>query len=216
MNNKSPLILICIALALAGCKPQPVAKQRPAIEPMPANRLSGLTMSKTQPTTQEVIEFTPASPDTNLYDIVYDDTPIAYVLHDFAQLTNVNIIADPANLDGRVTVRLTEVEWKPALNSILDMCGLDLIEKSPGSGVYSVVMKSPGAPPPLITTTLRFDNSNETVEIAGAIRDIWGSHGTIKVAAVPSRKAVILQGTEASIYEIKCILGEIGIEKHKE
>jgi type II secretory pathway component GspD/PulD (secretin) len=213
---KSLCILFCVTVLLVGCKPQTVRPRPFQHNPMSTNGNPGISLCTGETSVaMERIPYTPSPEMTNLYDIIYTDAPILQIVKDFGKIANANIIARPDDLDGFVTVRLTEVEWKPALVCILDMENLQLIEKSPGSGVYSVVKKTPGAPPPFVMTVLLFTNRDETLDFANAVREIWGSNRTARAVAVPSRNAIILEGTEPAIREIERIRGLIAPDKPK-
>ena len=109
----------------------------------------------------------------NLISIRLDAVELSDVIRMFSRISGVNILASPANLHGRVTVNLTDVEWKPALESILDMVGLELVERTPGTEVYSVIsrrnwnfesmshliFRAPGDISPTNAVTLNLTNS---------------------------------------------------------
>ncbi|MEI7880641.1 MAG: hypothetical protein WCI95_07170, partial [bacterium] len=81
----------------------------------------------------------------NLISVALDDVPLQDVVRLFTRISGANIISSSTNLSGKVTVNLQDVEWKPALDSILDMYSLMVSEKVPGSGIYSVMNKVPGS-----------------------------------------------------------------------
>lgn len=214
---KSHVVLFCLGVLLAGCKPQVVRTHPIPARPWSTNTSPGIVLHTGMVAmATEMTSYEPAPEMTNLYDVTYMDAPIVEIVRGFAKVVGANIIAHPNDLEGYVTVRLTEVQWRPALASILDMHNLDLVEKTPGSGVYSVVRKEPGTPPPYRTTVLLFTNREQTIDIANAVREIWGSNKTARVAAVPSCNAIILEGTEYSIYEIKRIVELIAPDKRKQ
>ena len=144
----------------------------------------------------------------NRISITLDDVEMLDVVRMFTRISGANIIATPSNLLGRVTVNLTDVEWQPALESILDMHHLALQEKLPGSGVYSIVPREPGAPEPLIVETLflRYASvSNLTPVVSGMIAQ-GGS-----VSAFPSRNAMIIRTTAANMGEVRAVVGAVDI-----
>lgn len=81
----------------------------------------------------------PYIPTTNHYNIVFDDVPMIDVVREFTRAADANIIATPADLNGTVTVNFRHVEWRPALESILEMYNLALQEHTPNSGVFQIV-----------------------------------------------------------------------------
>jgi|GEM_PF-3082020 len=92
-------------------------------------------------TSVSIAEITPNQTDTNLFSITFDNVSLVDVVRAFTRISGVNIVAKPDDLQGNVTVNLTDVEWFTALSSILDMHGLMLGERYPGSGVYSICRK---------------------------------------------------------------------------
>jgi len=156
--------------------------------------------------------------DTNLYDIVFDDVPLLEAVRQFSRVTGALLIATPTELQGTVTVNLTEVPWKPALESILRMFSFQLVEETPGSGVYSILKRPPGQPEPLVTEALFFSTPGETEEIAEAIRNVWGTNasGTARVGVIPSRRAIILRATKPAFAEIRHILDGTAPRKSRE
>ena len=80
----------------------------------------------------------PFVPNTNHFNIVFEDTPLIDVVREFTRAANANIVATPADLQGTVTVNLRHVQWRPALEAILDMHRLFLEEQVPNSGVFHI------------------------------------------------------------------------------
>jgi len=143
----------------------------------------------------------------NLISITLDDVEMADVVRMFTRISGANIIASPSNLTGRVTVNLADVEWKPALMSILDMNNLDLVEKTPGSGVYSIVAKIPGAPAQMVVETifLKYASvSNVLPVVSSMVSDVKGT-----VTAFPSKNALVIRTTDPNLAEIKKIISNI-------
>ncbi|MFC1498283.1 hypothetical protein ACFLS1_07430 [Verrucomicrobiota bacterium] len=176
---------------------------------IPTNHVTGISLHIPEPSDSEetFIEIPECTyPDTNLYDFVYDDVPLLYIVNDFAKISNAHIIIKPKILRGRVTLNLTAVQWLPALEAILDMHNLYLIEKPPGSGVYSIEEKNPDQPEPICAETIIFDSSEEAIEIAEAIQQLWKGDDNAIAIAIPSRKAVILKATESMLGEAMAIL----------
>jgi len=140
----------------------------------------------------------------DMISIALDDVEMADVVRMFTRISGANIIADPSNMIGRVTVNLVDVEWKPALDSILDMHSLALVEKTPGSGVYSIVQKTPGAPPPMLVETifLKYASVSNVVPVVSAmIADYKGT-----VSAFASRNALVVRTTASNLGEIKQVI----------
>lgn len=78
------------------------------------------------------------APGEDLIDITLEDVPLKEVVYLFTKLTKYNIIANPNDLYGSVTVNLTGVKALVALDAILDMHNLELVERYPGSCVFAI------------------------------------------------------------------------------
>jgi len=79
------------------------------------------------------------------------DAALKDVIRMFSALSDANIIVSDMGeeeVKRRIDVNLDNVEWKPALEAILDTHGLELYEKIPASQVYSIRKKVLGAPEP--------------------------------------------------------------------
>lgn len=143
-----------------------------------------------------------------LISISLDDVPLENVVRMFTRLSGANIIATATNLEGSVTVNLEDVEWKPALTSILDMHNLGLVEKIPGTGVYSIVPKSPDAPEPMLVETV-FLNFTTTGHVAPVLKAIFTQGGS--VSEFPSRNALVLRATSANLGEARQLIESLDI-----
>jgi type IV pilus assembly protein PilQ len=164
------------------------------------------------PTDTEPIEGAEAGPSNwgeDLITISLDDVEMVDVIRMFSRISQANIIANPSNLDARVTANLDGVEWKPALSSILAMHNQALIEKPVGSGVYSIVDKQPDAPEPLIVKTL-FLEYTTTDEVTPVLQSMLPTNGSI--TAFASRNALVVRSTENSLAEIEQVMTAIDIE----
>lgn len=138
--------------------------------------------------------------ESNLISITLDDVEMVDVVRMFTRISGANIIAAPSNLVGRVTVNLTEVEWQPALESILDMHGLALVEKTPGSRVYSITRRQAGAPEPMRVET--FFLSYATVDtVEPVVKTVLVPSGTISKFA--SQNALVVKSTANNLGEIR-------------
>ena len=142
----------------------------------------------------------------NLISLVVDDVSLQDVVRMFTRISGANIIATSTNLQGRVTVNLQDVEWKPALISILDMHNLTITEKTPGSGIYSILPKAPGAPEPLVAQTL-FLNYASVSNLVSLLQPLVGPGGT--VAAYPNANALVVRATAQNLSEIRRVVEEV-------
>lgn len=143
-----------------------------------------------------------------LINISVDNETLENVLHMFTKMSGINIIATATNLTGRVTVNLTEVEWQPALSSILAMHNLAIVEKIPGSSVYSVVDKPEGAPEPMKveTLSLKFTTSSEVQPVIKSMLTPGG-----EVTDFASRNTLVVRSTASNLGEIRELLKNIDI-----
>ncbi|MDD4870677.1 MAG: secretin N-terminal domain-containing protein [Kiritimatiellae bacterium] len=132
--------------------------------------------------------------------IALDDVDMADVIRMFTRLSKANIIVNPSNLVGKVTVNLADVEWKTALTSILDMHNLQIIEKTPNSNVFSIVPKTPGAPEPLVVETM-FLKYASVSNVESVVKSMAPAPGSVSTFA--SRNALVVRATSAQMSEIK-------------
>jgi type IV pilus assembly protein PilQ len=139
----------------------------------------------------------------NLISITLDNVPLEDVVRLFTRISGANIIATTSNLQGTVTVNLKDVEWRPALSSILDMHGLALIEKTQGTQIYSIIPKPVGAPDPLFTETvfLKYAGVSNAVLVIRPLLPPGAS-----VAPYLPANALVIRSTESSISDIKSII----------
>lgn len=144
--------------------------------------------------------------------ITLDDVEMVDVVRMFTRVSGANIIATPSQLVGRVTVNLTDVGWKPAMDSILDMHSLQLTEKIPGSGVYSITRRQPGAPEPMVVETIFLSYATVGM-VEPVIRNMLASGGSI--STFPSRNAMVLRSTTANLEQIKQIVENIDIQQQQ-
>ncbi len=151
-------------------------------------------------------------PDNDLITISLDDVEMLDVVRMFGRISGANIIASPTNLTARVTANLQNVEWKPALTSILAMHNLALVEKTPGSGVFSVVDRMPDAPDPMVVRTffLKYTTVHDVTAVVSSLLPEQGS-----ISTFPSRGAIVVRSTEASLSEIDHIISSIDIESQQ-
>lgn len=155
-------------------------------KPLPADIRSGVSTSGVE-----------------LISVAVNNQKLEDVILMFTHLSGVNIIATPSNLQNTVSVNLTDVEWKPALESILAVHQLGLVEVSPGSGVYSIKPRPADAPEPQHTDVVRL-HYVKTDDATKAIEKALGAG--ITISPVPSRNSLVLRGTLATLAEAKKII----------
>ena len=124
----------------------------------------------------------------------------------FAQLSGANIIVPELAEAAKISVNLKDVEWRPALQSILDSYNYELYQKVSGSNVFSVRRRPAGAPEPQIVETfvLRY----ATVPNAAAlVRELLPEDA--KISEFASRNMLVVKSTESSLGEVRSVLTSI-------
>jgi type II secretory pathway component GspD/PulD (secretin) len=216
---KNSLLIAMVAALLSGCSQEP---NRDAESETPGR----ITITKHDPSAEpedwdDESVFVPVEDDESDIDIVSDDlidisiedAPMIDVVRMFTRISGANIIASPANLQGRVTANLQGVHWQSALETILDMHNLSLIESPPGSGIFRIDPKIPGQPEPMTVEVYYVDSAKEAIEIAGALEEALGICSSLRIAAVPSRKSILVNGASYSHQQVRDIMDRIEFER---
>jgi len=179
------------------------AAPAPAVAPASTNAAESDFVAAPDPDAKPITGAKIEQKSGDTMSITLDDVEMADVIRAFAKISNANIVASPSNLTGRVSVNLKDVEWRPALTSILDMNNLGLVEKTPGSGVFSIVPKQVGQAEPLIVDTV-FLKYASVSNIEAVVRSMAPAPGS--VSSFASRNAMIIRATSAQMSEIKTML----------
>ncbi len=195
----------------------PAATATAAVEPADAASAAGDSAKATvaahgsaEAETVAVPGFSDSGETQERISISLDDVPLQDVVRMFTRISGANIIATATNLGGRVTVNLQDVEWKPALGSILDMYNMQISEKIPGSGIYSVMPKAPGGEEPLVASTI-FLNYASVSNVAQLVRPLIVRNGT--VTAFPQCNALVVKATAANVNEIRKVITDIDLPR---
>jgi type II secretory pathway component GspD/PulD (secretin) len=146
------------------------------------------------------------SSTNDLISITLNDVPLIDVVRMFTLVSGANIVANSDTLTGTVTVNLKDVEWKPALNSILDMHGFSLVEKELNSGVYSIVQRPLDAPIPMLTKSFKLKFAT-VADISPIIRNMLPESATLN--EFNSRNMLVVRSTSESLSDIDQIIKEI-------
>jgi len=209
-----------------------------ALVAAPAGRAADETVTTTpngNETTvaEDVIPFEPdatagldSAGGQDLINVTVENETLENVVSMFARISGANIVTTSADLEGTVTVNLSGVEWKPALSSILDVHDLALVEKLPGSGVYSIMPRPADAAEPLIVETV-FLKFTTVTELAPLVRSMLATpppppQGDPGEAAAPvgpvpsvtefaSRNAIVVKTTEANMAEILKLISDMDV-----
>ncbi len=148
------------------------------------------------------------STNANLMSIQLDQTPLEEVVKLFVRVSGANIIVSGTNLAGQVvTANLDNVEWKPALISILNQFNLDLFEKAAGSQIYSIGPKQAGMTEPMISEN--FPLSFATVSnVLPVVTSILGAGGG-SVVSFPAGNSLVVRGTDRQLQEVRTVIKAI-------
>jgi type IV pilus assembly protein PilQ len=173
--------------------PEVVAPESPST--MPAINLERAVMP-------EGLSLEP-SPRTNTggITITYTDVKLADMVRVFAQASGANIII-PEGLDMPVSGNLNDVQWKEALEVILEEKGFILLERK--TGIFMIIPRERMASEPLAneTITLRFIKSEDAM---GALEGMTVSSNS-SIRAVPNANVIRVTETAQQIQEIKKVL----------
>ncbi len=172
---------------------------------------NGVAALDTSTELMPVASFISASDKQNLISIALDDVPLQDVVRLFTRISGANIISSSTNLQGKVTVNLQDVEWRPALDSILDMYSLMVTEKVPGSGIYSVTTKAPGSEP-LIAQTIFLDYA-QVSNVVAVLAPLVGKGGMI--SPFPNANAIIVRATAADLSTVIRVVKEIDVPRQQ-
>lgn len=137
------------------------------------------------------------------------EVELSNVIRLFASLSGANIIVP--ELEGvtgaaKVDVNLKDVEWKPALQAILDTRDLELYEKIPSSEVYSVRKKLPPTEAVKNTRTFIFKHA-DIAQALDMIKGIVGDRG--QVTAYPQGNAIVVKTIQEIMDDIAQIAERI-------
>lgn len=153
-------------------------------------------------------EFPPAltsTQDSKRLSIQLDDVPLQEVVRMFMHNAQANIISpSSSNMAKTVTVNLQDVEWKPALNSILATHELTLVETEAASEIYTIAPRTGGDP--LVAEAI-FLNYAPVSNVAAIVTAMIGPTGS--VIRFTSGNALIVRTTQASILDVKRIISSI-------
>ncbi len=144
------------------------------------------------------------TPGPELITITLDNVPLQDVVKMFTRISGANIVAG-TNLQGSVTVNLQDVEWKPALQVILDSVNMVLVEKSPA--IYSIMSKTEVAAEPVTVDTVYLKFTTVTNVIPVVSKMLVSSNAS--VSGFPSANAIIIQESAARLTSIKDVIARI-------
>jgi type II secretory pathway component GspD/PulD (secretin) len=152
------------------------------------------------------------SSNDNLISVRLNRVGLEEAINLFAQLSGANIIVPELTEAAQISVNLKDVEWRPALQSILDTYNYELFQKVSGSNVFSVRRRPAGAPEPQVVETFMLRYA--TVPNAAAlVRDLLPEDA--KISEFASRNMMVVKSTESSLSEIRSVLESIDVVRQQ-
>lgn len=170
--------------------------------------------------TVETIAVPEESPDSGsikggLISVSLKEVELASVIRLFATLSDANIIV-PTLEDAagavKVDVNLKDVEWKPALQSILETQGFELYEKNPGTAVYSVRKKPAGVPDPLTVKTFKLKYAT-VAGVSEMIAAMIPAPGKLSIFA--ARNTIVVQSSPENLQEIQQLIDSVDLPRQQ-
>jgi type II secretory pathway component GspD/PulD (secretin) len=150
-----------------------------------------------------------------LISVNLKEVELSSVIRLFSTLSGANIIV-PELEEGagvsKVDVSLTNVEWKSALQSILETQGFELYEKNPGTEVYSVRKKPADAPEPLNVKTFKLNYASVS-GVSEMITAMVPDPG--KISVFPARNTIVVQSTSENLLEIEKMISAIDLPRQQ-
>lgn len=148
----------------------------------------------------------------DLISVRLNNVKLEEAINLFAQLSGANIIVPELTEAAQISVNLKDVEWRPALQSILDSYNYELYQRVPGSNVYSVRRRPAGAPEPQVVETFKLRYA--TVPNAAAlIRELLPEDANVSEFA--SRNMIVVKTSESKLGEVRSVLANIDIVRQQ-
>jgi type IV pilus assembly protein PilQ len=185
------------------------AKPEPAVVSVPVTNLSAVVPADVEVVNVSAAPASDAAMKNGLISLNLKATELSKVVSIFVELSGANIISPELDLGvgtSKVDVNLKNVEWKPALQAILDGKDLELYEKIPSSEVYGVRKKLPAAEAIRNTRTFIFENA-DIQQASAMITGMVGDRG--QVYAYPQGNAVVVKTTQAIMDDVAQIVTRI-------
>lgn len=150
------------------------------------------------------IEVVSEDQGADLITLTLDDVPLQDVVRMFTRISGANIVAG-TNLQGSVTVSLRDVEWRPALDVILDSVDMALIEKK--EGIFTIMSRRDLASEPVVADIIIL----QFVTVSNVMPVVQGmlSSSNASATAVVAANAIAIQETVERLGQIKQIVKQI-------
>lgn len=187
--------------------PAPVAvPPAPPVEPVLAAPAEELLFDV------EPANLPPPASGTNIVSVTLEDATLPEVIRLFTRASGANIVFStsviPTNLTGTISANLQDVQWLPALKSILEDHRLTISEKEPGSGIYVVQPRPTIEPLYSETIFLRYVNANSNVvRMVQQVLTNTPPAGSVSVHAPAN--ALVLYASRAKLLQVKNIIDAI-------
>ncbi len=152
----------------------------------------------------------------NRISLLMKNAELEEVIEVFSRLSNANIIVPDLStdkkIDRKMDVNLNNVEWKPALEAVLEAQNLELYEKVPGSAVYSIREKVPGAPEPteMRIFKLNYASANSVTNLLAQMVGATGSYSIF-----PERNVVMAQAVAKKLQNIGAMIEQIDLPRQQ-
>lgn len=212
-------------------QPEPVAEQLISAEaeksvaaaPTPAVVDKPVIVDNPVTTQDGAVETIRLAPDTNaqgtmksgLISLNLKEVELSSVIRLFATLSDANIIVPELDAGAgatKIDVNLKEVEWKPALQSILETQGFELYEKNPGTDVYSVRKKMADAPEKMNVKIFKMDYANVS-NVTEMIKIMVPEPG--KISVFPARNTIVIQSTPENLLEVGKMIDAVDLPRQQ-
>ncbi len=154
--------------------------------------------------------------DDDRVSLLMKNAELEDVIEVFGQLSNANIIvpnlSSDTKVDRTIDVNLSNVEWKPALEAILESQDLELYEKIVGSEIYSVRTKTPGAPEPMEMKIFKLNYASAS-SVTNLLAQMVGASGTY--SSFPERNVVMAQTFAKNLRNIEALIEQIDLPRQQ-
>jgi type IV pilus assembly protein PilQ len=200
----------------------PVKVQPAVAEPAPAV-VEAVAVPAAVPAVKEEVETVELAPEKpeggsikgGLISVSLKEVELNSVIRLFTTLSDANIIIP--DLEGgaglvKVDVNMKDVEWKPALQAILETQGLELYEKVPGTAVYSVRKKPVGVAEPMSVKIFKMNYATVS-NVVGMINNMVPEPG--KISVFPARNTVVVQSTPAVLAQVQEMIGAVDFPRQQ-
>ncbi len=147
-----------------------------------------------------------ASTSGNFISVRLNKVGLEDAINLFAQLSGANIIVPELTEAAQISVNLKDVEWRPALQSILDTYNYELYQRVSGSNVWIVRRRPAGAPVPQVVETFVLKYAT-VANVATLIRQLLPEDA--KISEFASRNMIVVKSTESSLGEVRAVLESI-------